>query len=199
MPDLETCRRNILSEDYRDFIENRTRTPLFNELLLQNPCEQDAGSGYTCYYFPKESVEPITLSRFSYNSIPQCFSPLSMETLNQAGILPVQNYPTLQLKGQGVLIGFLDSGIDYTSRLFRNLDGSTRIAARAEHPHRDLLTERNMPGKLSMPPFLLKILHLLFLPLMTPDTGLLLPASPQAVQISPNSFSEPPLNVPLQW
>ena len=108
MPDLETCRRNILSEDYRDFIENRTRTPLFNELLLQNPCEQDAGSGYTCYYFPKESVEPITLSRFSYNSIPQCFSPLSMETLNQAGILPVQNYPTLQLKGQGVLIGFLD-------------------------------------------------------------------------------------------
>ena len=101
MPDLETCRRNILSEDYRDFIENRTRTPLFNELLLQNPCEQDAGSGYTCYYFPKESVEPITLSRFSYNSIPQCFSPLSMETLNQAGILPVQNYPTLQLKGQG--------------------------------------------------------------------------------------------------
>ena len=52
-----------------------------------------------------------------------------METLNQAGILPVQNYPTLQLKGQGVLIGFLDSGIDYTSRLFRNLDGSTRIAA----------------------------------------------------------------------
>ena len=196
MPDLETCRRNILSEDYRDFIENRTRTPLFNELLLQNPCEQDAGSGYTCYYFPKESVEPITLSRFSYNSIPQCFSPLSMETLNQAGILPVQNYPTLQLKGQGVLIGFLDSGIDYTSRLFRNLDGST---SRAERPRRDLLTERNIPGKLSMPPFLLKILHLLFLPLMTPDTGLLLPASPQAVQISPNSFSEPPLNVPLQW
>ena len=29
--------------------------------------------GYTCYYFPKESVEPITLSRFSYNSIPLSF------------------------------------------------------------------------------------------------------------------------------
>ena len=27
--DLETCRRNILSEDYRDFIENRTRIHLF--------------------------------------------------------------------------------------------------------------------------------------------------------------------------
>ena len=159
MPDLETCRRNILSEDYRDFIENRTRTPLFNELLLQNPCEQDAGSGYTCYYFPKESVEPITLSRFSYNSIPQCFSPLSMETLNQAGILPVQNYPTLQLKGQGVLIGFLDSGIDYTSRLFRNLDARQELPpsgirrSRAERPRRDLLTERNIPGNYQCRPF----------------------------------------------
>ena len=52
-----------------------------------------------------------------------------METLNQTGILPVQNYPTLQLKGSGVLIGFLDSGIDYSNTIFRNLDGSTRIAA----------------------------------------------------------------------
>ena len=52
-----------------------------------------------------------------------------METLNQAGILSIQNYPTLQLKGNGVLIGFIDSGIDYENEVFRNLDGSTRIAA----------------------------------------------------------------------
>ena len=52
-----------------------------------------------------------------------------METLNQTGILPVQNYPALQLKGKGVLIGFLDSGIDYQNKVFRNLDGTTRIAA----------------------------------------------------------------------
>ena len=51
------------------------------------------------------------------------------DTLNQAGILPIQNYPTLQLKGNGILIGFIDSGIDYTNTVFRNLDGSTRIAA----------------------------------------------------------------------
>ena len=52
-----------------------------------------------------------------------------MASLNQAGILPVQNYPTLQLNGNGVLIGFMDSGIDYRSGLFRRLDGSTRIEA----------------------------------------------------------------------
>ena len=127
--ELESCRMQILSEDYRDFIGNPIRTPLFDELVNERPCSQDAGLGYECFYFPKEAVEPITLERYSYNSIPNCFAPVSLATLNQTGILPVQNYPTLQLSGKGVLIGFLDSGIDYTNSVFRNLDGTTRIAA----------------------------------------------------------------------
>ena len=128
MNDLETCREQILSEDTRDFISNPLRTPLFNELLKKDPCIQDAGLGYQCIYFSKELVEPISLTRFSYNSIPNCFAPVAMETLNQTGILPVQNYPALQLKGKGVLIGFLDSGIDYQNKVFRNSRGTVQIA-----------------------------------------------------------------------
>lgn len=129
MADLETCREHILSEDYRDFIGNHVRTPFFDSIMRYGQCEQDAGFDYKCIYLPKEDAEPVTLTRFSYNSIPKCYAPLSLETLNQAGILPIQNYPTLQLKGEGVLIGFLDSGIDYENAVFRNLDGSTRITA----------------------------------------------------------------------
>ena len=129
MADLETCREHILSEDYRDFIGNHVRTPFFDSIMRDGQCEQDAGFDYKCIDLPKEDAEPVTLTRFSYNSIPKCYAPLSLETLNQAGILPIQNYPTLQLKGEGVLIGFLDSGIDYENAVFRNLDGSTRITA----------------------------------------------------------------------
>lgn len=129
MTDSETCRQHILSEDYRDFIGNHVRTPFFESIMREGQCEQDAGFDYKCFYLPAELAGPVTLSRFSYNSIPKCFTPTSMETLNQTGILPVQNYPTLQLKGEGVLIGLLDSGIDYTNQVFRNIDGSTRIAA----------------------------------------------------------------------
>lgn len=96
-------------------------------MLKEERCEQDAGFDYKCIYLPSDLADPISLARYSYNSIPKCYAPLAMETLNQAGILPVQNYPTLQLKGQGVLVGFMDSGIDYTSGLFRQLDGTTRI------------------------------------------------------------------------
>ena len=35
----------------------------------------------------------------------------------------------LSLKGNGVLVGFIDTGIDYTNPVFRFSDGSTRIAA----------------------------------------------------------------------
>ena len=48
--------------------------------------------------------------------------------MSQAGILQIQNYPTLNLQGSGVMIGFIDTGIDYQNPIFRNLDGSTRIA-----------------------------------------------------------------------
>lgn len=51
-----------------------------------------------------------------------------MQPLDAAGIITLQNYPTLQLMGEGIMIGFLDTGIDYTHPVFRNLDGTTRIA-----------------------------------------------------------------------
>lgn len=127
--DLETCREQILSEDYRDFIGNDVRTSFFDSIAQADHCEQDAGFGYRCFYLPASAADPITLPKYSYNSIPKCYAPVSMETLNQTGILPVQNYPTLQLKGNGIMIGFMDSGIDYTNAVFRNLDGSTRITA----------------------------------------------------------------------
>lgn len=127
--DIEICRNQILSENYRDFIGDHVRTSFFDSLMQTDHCEQDAGYDYKCFYFPAAAADPVTLTRYSYNSIPKCYAPVSMETLNQTGILPVQNYPTLQLKGNGILIGFLDSGIDYTDNVFRSLDGQTRIMA----------------------------------------------------------------------
>lgn len=128
MINSELCKERILSEDYFDFILNDIRTPFLSGIPLDNVCEQQAGFGYKCVYLSRLQVAPVTLEKFSYNSIPKCYAPTSMDTMNQAGILPLQTYPTLQLTGKGVLIGFLDSGIDYQNPIFRNLDGSTRIA-----------------------------------------------------------------------
>lgn len=127
MPDSSICKERILSEDYRDFIVDDLRTSFLSGIDLESLCQQEAASDCICVYLSAAQTGPLTLDKFIYNSIPKCFAPLSMEALNEAGILSIQNYPTLQLKGDGILIGFLDSGIDYTNPIFRNLDGTTRI------------------------------------------------------------------------
>ncbi len=78
-------------------------------------------------YLNKNIAEPIDFDRYVYNAVPQCYGLLDMDAMNQAGISQVQYYPTLNVAGEGVMIGFVDTGIDYTNPVFRKLDGSTRI------------------------------------------------------------------------
>ena len=47
--------------------------------------------------------------------------------LDSAGITPVQYQPYLDLRGSGVIIGFVDTGIDYTLDVFRYEDGTSKI------------------------------------------------------------------------
>jgi subtilisin family serine protease len=126
--DPNVCRERILSEEYRDFILPGTRPFAIPELLSGEVCEQYADYDYRCVYLDSILTGPINVSTFTYNAIPKCYAPLSMQALNQAGILQIQNYPTLQLRGNNIMIGFLDTGIDYTNPIFLNLDGTTRIA-----------------------------------------------------------------------
>ncbi len=122
------CKEKILSEEYRDFIISQLNPNELNEFVTEETCEQRLRFLYRSIYLEKELVDPISFGNYSYNSIPKCFTLLDTEAMTQAGILQIQNYPTLNLQGTGVLIGFIDTGIDYQNPIFRNLDGSTRIA-----------------------------------------------------------------------
>lgn len=126
--DAETCRKQILSEEYWDFIVSssggRARLPMPPE----EPCFQQAGDGFEIVYLSQPLVSPVSYQKFTYNSIPKCYALEDMDALNQAGISQVQYYPSLELMGEGVMIGFVDTGIDYTLDVFRKLDGTTRIA-----------------------------------------------------------------------
>lgn len=132
MPDTTNsnlCKYRILSEDYRDFIIGSGKTPALEGSQQSQYCSLDLGAHFKCVYVDGAYADPINLQRYSYNAIPNCYTLLDMEAMNQAGIAQIQNYPTLRLRGQGVLIGFIDTGIDYTNPVFRNLNGSTRIEA----------------------------------------------------------------------
>ncbi|MCI5769463.1 S8 family peptidase [Dorea longicatena] len=83
--------------------------------------------GYKSVSVDRRILLPLSFREYWYSTIPKCYALLDMQPLDAAGIITLQNYPTLQLMGDGIMIGFLDTGIDYQNRVFRNLDGTTRI------------------------------------------------------------------------
>ena len=115
------CKNQILSEEYHDIIVSELQRSEFESRFPELPCVQQMGAFFQCFYVEKSE------RNYPYNSVPKCSALLDIEAMNQAGILQVQNYPTLELMGSGVLIGFVDTGIDYPNQIFRNLDGSTRV------------------------------------------------------------------------
>lgn len=52
---------------------------------------------------------------------------LEQQDLESAGILRLQQHPYLDLRGQGTLIGFIDTGIDYTKDAFQYGNGTSKI------------------------------------------------------------------------
>lgn len=124
----EECRERILSQDYRDFLVPFYRGEETLNVQTEDTCVQNVDFGYRVIYADHTLLKPLNYSNYWYNSIPNCYSLLDMEALNAAGISAVQNYPTLQLMGSQIMIGFVDTGIDYRNSVFRNIDGSTRIA-----------------------------------------------------------------------
>ncbi|MDR1000282.1 MAG: S8 family peptidase [Clostridiales bacterium] len=62
---------------------------------------------------------------------------LGVQDLDSAGITMIQQQPYLDLRGSGVLLGFVDTGIDYTQQCFRYENGETKIKA---------IWDQNVPG-----------------------------------------------------
>ena len=82
---------------------------------------------YAVVSLPLSQALPLSLSAYSYASIPKLYTLLDTSALEAAGILAVLSQPSLSTGGEGVMIGFVDTGIDYCSPLFVSPGGRTRI------------------------------------------------------------------------
>lgn len=122
-----SCKEKISSEDYWDFIFPPNRSQEVLGVDSGDMCMQEMDFDFYVAYVNRLDLEPLTLERYWYNSIPDCYSLLDMEALEDAGITAVQNYPTLKLLGENVMIGFVDTGINYSNPIFFDSEGKTRI------------------------------------------------------------------------
>jgi hypothetical protein len=122
----EECKEKILSEEYRDFMMRDTGA-LGENFPLENGCRIPLKYGFELLYIDQSEDRKKPLGDYPYTMVPKCYTTLDMAAIQQAGIAAVQNLTGLELSGEGVLVGIIDTGINYLDPIFRNLDGSTRI------------------------------------------------------------------------
>lgn len=118
------CEEAVYSEDYYDLIIEFNRLDVLDATA---ECMQDIDINYGIGYFNRAGLPDLNVRDYTYSSIPQCFTIMEQSALNSSGILKVQNQPTLSLKGEGILMGFVDTGIDYRNPVFSNGEANSRI------------------------------------------------------------------------
>lgn len=120
------CTQAVYSEEYYDLIieaGDRESIEAITACLLQ------LYPRYYAAYINNEGLPEFGVRNYTYTSIPNLFTTVDVEAMEASEIIQIQNQPALALKGQGVLVGIIDTGIEYQNPVFRYADGTTRIAA----------------------------------------------------------------------
>ena len=105
MPD---CNAIIQFNDFYDFLVPLPYEQFKNEFA--DNCIIPIGQYDSVIYVNKEQALELNYSNYVYTSIPKCYGLMDVDALNAAGVYQIQNQPFLNLKGQGVMIGFIDTG-----------------------------------------------------------------------------------------
>ncbi len=84
---------------------------------------------YVVAYLYQEDLPVLAkeIGGSEFNLLPLAMGLMERHDLEAAGIIQVQNQPYLDLRGNGVLLGFVDTGIDYTLPAFQYEDGTSKV------------------------------------------------------------------------
>ncbi|QHQ59815.1 S8 family serine peptidase [Anaerocolumna sedimenticola] len=122
----QNCGDRIISEDYADLLIEYRRFP--QELSnIPDSCSNVINESHAVVYAPIDRLPNDIIQAIGYFVLPTLFGLADTGSLEASGITRLLNIPSFGLSGQGVLVGFIDTGIDYTHPAFINADGTTRI------------------------------------------------------------------------
>lgn len=124
---MPECSEIIMSEEYADFIAEFSRSREEVEKDYAQSCPQFINYRYVSVYERLDRLAPIGLQYYPYGSIPKIFGLMDTTAVAATGAIRLQNQTGFELSGRDVIVGFIDTGIDYTNDIFKNRTGQTRI------------------------------------------------------------------------
>jgi subtilisin family serine protease len=109
----------INSDRFKEFVKDKPYLRFGTELA----------NNYIVGYTNEKNLQPLFMALGSdfLSFYPTILSPLSGKSNDDAGVTQVLGQPFLGLTGRGVILGFVDTGIDYTKTAFQFEDGSSKI------------------------------------------------------------------------
>lgn len=134
-----TCEEMIYSNDYADVIIGYIKNYVGYEDVFEKGCLNLITQDIAVLHLQRSSQTLYNLETVPYSAIPKPYGLMDSSNLEAAGIKRVQNPSGLGLRGEGVIVGMIDTGIDYENPLFRKADGTTRIG---------VIWDQTMPGKM---------------------------------------------------
>lgn len=86
-------------------------------------------ANYAVIHVPVGLLREGNIYSVIYSSFPSVFGIFNQRSIDASGITQIREIADFELRGEGVLVGIIDTGIDYTNPVFQYNDGTTRIAA----------------------------------------------------------------------
>lgn len=136
----EINRFKITSDDYFDLIIEYNNNLEVLRSFSSNSSYNILDDKYAILYTPLNEQLENTYYLYGYNLLPDCNGLMSSITKNYnevisktnidpSGVLAIKNNIEYDLNGEGVLIGVIDTGIDYTNSTLLNPDNTSRIVS----------------------------------------------------------------------
>ncbi|MDF2906453.1 MAG: hypothetical protein K0R34_1774 [Herbinix sp.] len=124
----EEEKTRIISEDYADLIVNYSSNPMILQ-RIPNATIHIMNEAFAILHVPVTQLAGKGFGAYGYSTLPYLCGLASEVSLEASKITELRNYPNFNLRGQGVLIGIVDTGINYSLPTFKKADGSTKVAA----------------------------------------------------------------------
>lgn len=124
---MPQCIFDISPENVYEYVTQLAPETLDRITSQERVCVVPVTKHWNIVYSDLPVDRDFNISGLGYLTLPRLYGLMDTTSMDASGITAALNQPLLNVAGQGVIVGFVDTGIDYTLDSFRDGAGYTRI------------------------------------------------------------------------
>lgn len=124
---MSECKFDPAAEDVYEFIAQLIPETIEIIQDADVSCVIPITSQWNIVYSLVPNEDELNISALGYFVTPKIYGLMDTTSIEASGISATLNQPNLNIAGQGVIVGVVDTGLDYTLDSFRDSAGFTRV------------------------------------------------------------------------